>query len=65
MAVKRLVIYPSDIQIILGRSPRASRRIYYNIRAFFNKQHGQPLTIREFCAYTNVLYDDVINIMLI
>ena len=48
---KRICIYPSDVQLITGKSERYGRRIIKNIKDDLNKQKHQLVTIDEFCEY--------------
>ncbi|UOK41491.1 hypothetical protein LZF87_09190 [Flavobacterium enshiense] len=49
--MKRMCIYPKDIQQITGKSERQSRNIYARIKEQNNKQKHQMVTIHEFCEY--------------
>ena len=64
MTVKRLVIYPSDLEIILGRSPRYCRKLYVIMKKHFNKTKHQFITIREFCEFAKIEHEDVVGRML-
>ena len=58
---KRVCIYPKDIQRITGKSYRQSIRILQQIKTDSNKQPNQLVSIEEFCTYTGLKYDEVIN----
>ena len=49
--MKRICIYPKDIQIITGKSERQCRNIINDIKVFNKKQKHQLITIEEFCNY--------------
>lgn len=52
--MKRICIYPKDIQLITGKSERHSRNIIANIKKQLNKQKHQAVTIDEFCNYMGI-----------
>ena len=49
--MKRLCIYPKDVQWITGKSDRQARDIVFKIKKQYNKQKHQPISIDEFCIY--------------
>lgn len=53
-SVKRICIYPKDIQRITGKSIRSSRTLFNEMRNYFEKEPHQLLTIYEFAQYTNI-----------
>jgi hypothetical protein len=57
--MKRLTIYPKDIQIITGRSERYSRKLLEKMRAHFNRNKDGLITIQEFCSYTGLNHEEV------
>jgi len=57
--MKRLTIYPKDIQIITGRSERYARKLLEKMRLHFNRNKDGLITIEEFCAYTGLDYEVV------
>ena len=57
--VKRVCIYPKDIQRITGKSYRQSIRMMQKIRTDLNKLENQLLSIDEFCQYTSLKYEQV------
>jgi len=52
--MKRLCIYPKDVQVITGKSSRHSRYLVQIIKKSLGKQEHQLLTISEFCKFTGV-----------
>ena len=60
---KRLCIYPKDIQRITGRSYRQSIRLLHKIRKDLNKLENEFVSIEEFCQYTSLKHDQVINLI--
>lgn len=55
----RICIYAKDIQAITGKSERSARHVLVDIKILHNKQKHQMVTIREFCEYMDLPYDDV------
>ena len=62
--IKRVCIYPKDIQLITGKCYRQSIRILQQIRIVVNKQPNQFVSIEEFCTYTGLSYEQVIPLII-
>lgn len=60
MEVKRICIYPKDIQRITGKSERYGRLLLSKIREQHHKEEHQFVTVNEFCEYTGLSLDQVI-----
>jgi hypothetical protein len=60
MEVKRICIYPKDIQRITGKSERYGRLLLSKIRELHRKEEHQFVTVTEFCEYTGLSLDQVI-----
>jgi hypothetical protein len=60
MEVKRICIYPKDIQRITGKSERYGRLLLSKIRELNEKEEHQYVTIDEFCRYTGLSVEQVI-----
>ena len=60
---KRLCIYPKDIQRITGKSYRQSIRLLQKIKIALNKLENEFVSIEEFCQYTSLKHDQVINLI--
>ena len=58
---KRVCIYPKDIQRITGKSYRQSTRILNEIRKSLRKPKNSLVSIEEFCEYTELKYEHVIE----
>lgn len=58
-----ICIYPKDVQRILQKSYRASCQLIQNIKKCYGKQRHQIVTIEEFCDYTGIPPQAVINIL--
>ncbi len=61
MQMERLCIYPKDIQIVTGRSERYGRNLIKTIKEAFSKQNHQLVTIEEFCTYTGLCTQSVVE----
>jgi hypothetical protein len=59
MVVKRICIYPKDVQRITGKSERYGRLLLAKIREQNEKEEHQFVTIDEFCRYTGLSTDQV------
>jgi len=58
--MKRLIIYPKDVAVILGKSENTSQIILRTLRDALQKEKHQYITIREFCDYHGLPYDEVV-----
>jgi len=54
MEVKRICIYPKDIQRITGKSERYGRLLLAKIKDRNKKEEHQFVTVDEFCRYTGL-----------
>ena len=61
---KRVCIYPKDIQRITGKSYRQSTRILNGIRKSLRKPINSLVSIEEFCEYTGLKYEHVIEVII-
>ena len=59
MKLKRIIIYPKDIQRITGRSERYGRKLLQQIRFELGKDDHQLVTVNEFSDYTGVSMEQV------
>ena len=57
--IKRLCIYPKDIQRITGKSYRQSTRLLQKIRNELKKLENEFVSIEEFCKYTSLKLEQV------
>lgn len=60
---KRLCIYPKDVQQITGRSLRHARELLKKVKADLGKGKADLLTIKEFCNYTGIPYESVMEVV--
>ncbi|MEQ8239448.1 MAG: hypothetical protein RIA69_09565 [Cyclobacteriaceae bacterium] len=54
MKLKRVIIYPKDIQRITGKSERYGRYLIRKIKEELNKEDHQMVTIYEFAEYSGI-----------
>ena len=59
MQIKRICIYPKDIERITGKSYRQSTRMLQSIRKSLNKLENELVTIEEFCQYAGLKIEQV------
>jgi hypothetical protein len=57
--IKRICIYPKDIERITGKSYRQSTRMLQLIRKSLNKLDNELVTIEEFCQYAGLKIEQV------
>lgn len=61
MSLHRIRLYPKDIQLILGKSVRQSRRIYHKIMNHYQKKKPAFVTISEFVTFYELSLEEVEN----
>ncbi|NGF55824.1 hypothetical protein G5B00_04795 [Parapedobacter sp. SGR-10] len=54
MSLKRLAVYPSDLQRITGQSVRTCQRLLNKIRDMFGLDKGQHVTIYQASEYLGI-----------
>ena len=59
--IKRICVYPKDIQLITGKSYRQSVRILENIRKFYKKSKHNYVSIREVSLYLGLDYEELLT----
>jgi hypothetical protein len=60
----RLVIYPSDLVAIYGRSARTCRRYLQDMREEIGLPKKAPITIKDFCKQTSLDYETIHNFIM-
>ncbi len=58
--IKRVCIYPKDIQRITGKSYRQSTRLFQKIKEELNKTQNNFISVDDFCEYTDLKFEQVI-----
>lgn len=61
--MKRICIYTAEVAAILGKSPSSARTIVRAIKDTHGKMNHQPITIKEFCDYMDLPYEEVFNMV--
>ncbi|WMI69859.1 hypothetical protein [Mangrovimonas sp. YM274] len=59
----RICIYPKDVSWLTGKGERSARELIRDIKLLHHKDKHQLVTIKEFCEYTGLPYDDVFNVI--
>ena len=59
MQIKRICIYPKDIERITGNSYRQITRMLQSIRKSLNKLENELVTIEEFCQYSGLKIEQI------
>jgi transcriptional antiterminator len=53
----RIVIYPKDVQRLIGKSEKSSRELFRKIRLCKTKAKHQFVSIEDFADYTGISVD--------
>jgi len=61
--VSRVCIYPNDVAWLTGRGERYGRTVIRDIKLLHKKERHQLVTIKEFCDYLGLPYDEVFTII--
>ncbi len=61
--MKQLLIYPKEIVLITGKSLTTAQTLVRTMKDVYNKEKHQDITIREFCDYTGIPFEDVFNMI--
>lgn len=59
--MERICIYPKDIQLITGKSQRYGRLVIQRIKEIHSKGKKQLVTVEEFCSYSGLKHDYVLD----
>lgn len=59
----RLCLYPKDVQLITGKSYRFACRYLLKIKLHYNKESLQYITVAEFCAYSGIPLEEVLQFL--
>jgi len=62
--MKRICIYPKDIQIVTGKSERYGRYLIKKIKDHLSKEPHQVVTIEEFCDFMGLEISKVQGILI-
>lgn len=61
--VKKICINSDEVATILGVGKSTAQRLLRTIKDAHGKKKHQKVTIREFCAYEAVPYEEVYNMI--
>lgn len=56
---KRIVIYPKDVENLLGKRRRSAYDLLQRVRLAIGKPSGAFVTLREFCWFTRMDDEEV------
>jgi hypothetical protein len=59
----RIVIYPSDIVVLTGKSESYARKEIQNLKKELEKKPCQKVTIKEYCTYYGFDLKEVTSIL--
>ena len=62
--MKKVIITTGDIQNVIGIGERQARNIISKMRDYYSKEKHQLITVKEFCDYYGVSYDDICSKLL-
>ncbi|PIV95128.1 MAG: hypothetical protein COW44_00620 [Flavobacteriaceae bacterium CG17_big_fil_post_rev_8_21_14_2_50_33_15] len=57
----RYCIYPKEISVILGKSYSYSCKLTRSIKDAYQIHKRRDITIKEFCEYMNLPYEEIFN----
>lgn len=57
--MKRIILYNKDVQLLTGKSEKASYRLMVKIKQAIGKERCLPLTLYEFCDYVRLRPDQI------
>jgi len=57
----RLFVYTKDVQVLTGKGRTAACRLIMAIKKAMDKQNNLPITVEEFCEYTGLKLDLVLE----
>lgn len=61
--MKKLCINSAEVAIILDKGISSAQKILRTIKDVHKKAKHQQVTIREFCEYENLPYEEVFNML--
>lgn len=61
--MSKIVIHAREVAEVFGCTAKTACNKLNAVRAAYNKSPKQPVTIREFCNYFNMDYDEVIKVL--
>ncbi|GGG53112.1 hypothetical protein [Bizionia arctica] len=61
--MRKLCINSSEIGIILGKKPSTAQKLLRTIKDAYGKKKHQSVTIREFCDFECLPYEEIFNML--
>jgi len=59
--MKRIIITTNDVVFLMGKSESYAQKLIKAIRDAYGKKKHQPISIRLFCDYMDLSYEEVFN----
>ena len=59
--MKRIIITTNDVVFLMGKSESYAQKLIKAIRDAYGKKKHQPISIRLFCDYMDLPYEEVFN----
>ena len=59
----RIIIYPSDVMLLTNKSESYARKAIRNVSRSLNKEKHQVVTIKEYCHYYGLDFNEVIAVL--
>ncbi len=61
--MRRISIDPHEVAEILNRKISTAQKLLRTIRDVYGKQKHQSVTIKEFCEYQDLPFEDIFNMI--
>jgi len=61
--MQRIIIYSAEVAVILGKSQSSSQKLIKTIKDVHGKKKHQPITIRMFCDFMDLPYEEVFKMV--
>ena len=59
--MNRIIITSNDVIFLMGKSESYAQKLIKAIRDAYGKKKHQPISIRLFCDYMDLSYEEVFN----
>ena len=59
--MNRIIITTNDVMFLTGKSESYSQKLIKSIKDAYDKKKHQPISIRLFCDYMDLPYEEVFN----
>ena len=57
----RIILCCSDLELITGKSQKTCLKLIQTIKDALDKKKHQKLTIKEYCEYEGIQYEEVVE----